>query len=67
MAEVTIKILGMSCQHCAMRVQKTLESLPGITALKVTVGQAEISFDEAKLQQKDLEEAIVKSGYKVAG
>ncbi|MBA4373958.1 MAG: hypothetical protein C0402_14000 [Thermodesulfovibrio sp.] len=65
MADTIIKILGMSCQHCAMRVQKALEGLQGITALNVTVGQAEVSFDESKLQKKDIETAIVKAGYNV--
>lgn len=28
----TIKIGGMSCAHCASRVEKALNALPGITA-----------------------------------
>jgi len=66
MTDTIIKILGMSCQHCAMRVQKALEGLNGITSVNVTVGQAQVSFEESKLQKKDIEAAIVKAGYKVA-
>jgi copper chaperone CopZ len=50
-----------------MRVQKALEGLSGITSLNVTVGQAEVSFDESKVQKKDIEDTIVKAGYKIAG
>lgn len=67
MAEAMIRIEGMSCQHCVMRVQKALEGLNGVTAMNVTVGQAEVSFEESKLQKKDIEATIVKAGYKIAG
>lgn len=66
MAEAIISIGGMSCQHCVMRVKKALEGLNGVTALNVTVGRAEVSFDESKVQKKDIEDTIVKSGYKIA-
>jgi len=65
MADATIKIDGMSCQHCVMRVKKALEGLGGVSGLNVTVGQAEVSFDETKLRKADIEEAIVKAGYKI--
>lgn len=67
MAEAIISIEGMSCQHCVMRVKKALEGLSGVTALNVTVGRAEVSFDESKVQKKDIEDTIVKAGYKIAG
>ncbi|MHB8880176.1 MAG: heavy-metal-associated domain-containing protein [Thermodesulfovibrionales bacterium] len=65
MAEITVTIDGMSCQHCVMRVKKALEGLPGITSLTVQVGQATVNFDEAKVRQNEIEETIVKAGYKI--
>ncbi|MGC2061594.1 MAG: cation transporter [Thermodesulfovibrionales bacterium] len=67
MADAIIRIEGMSCQHCVMRVKKALEGLNGITALNVTVGQAEVSFEESKVLKRDIEDTIVKAGYKIAG
>ena len=67
MKEITIKIDGMSCQHCVMRVKKSLEGLAGISNLSVEVGSARMSFDESKIQQADIENAIVKAGYKIKG
>jgi copper chaperone len=67
MADAIIRIGGMSCQHCVMRVKKALEGLSGITALNVTVGQAEVSFEDSKVQKKDIEDTIVKAGYTIAG
>lgn len=65
MKSILIHIDGMSCQHCVMRVKKALEGLTGISALTVEVGSAQVTFDEAKIQQADIENAIIKAGYKV--
>ena len=65
MSELKIMIDGMSCMHCAMRVTKAIESLPGINTVNVEVGKADVSFDDTKTSQKDIEAAITKAGYKI--
>jgi copper ion binding protein len=65
MREITINIEGMSCQHCVMRVKKAIEGLAGISGLSVEVGSAKVTFDETKIQQADIENAVVKAGYKI--
>ncbi len=65
MTDTTIEIEGMSCQHCVMRVKKAIEALAGISSANVEVGKAKVSFDESKIQKKDIEAAIVKAGYKI--
>ncbi len=67
MTETTIAIEGMSCQHCVMRVKKAIEGLKGINKSDVAVGQAKVTFDELLIQKKEIEEAIVKAGYKIKG
>ncbi len=67
MTEATIVIEGMSCQHCVMRVRKAIEGLKGINKSDVGVGQAKVTFDESLIQKKEIEEAIVKAGYKIKG
>ncbi|MEW6108706.1 MAG: heavy-metal-associated domain-containing protein [Nitrospirota bacterium] len=65
MAGAEIRISGMSCQHCVMRVKKAIEGLEGVRDLTVEIGKARVSFDESKILRKDIENAIVKAGYKV--
>lgn len=65
MNTATITVDGMSCQHCVMRVRKALEALSGITSMNVEVGKVSVSFDEAKVSQKEIEAAITRAGYKV--
>ena len=65
--QISVKIAGMSCQHCVMRVKKAIEGLNGVTSLEVAVGQADITFDETKIRKEDIETAIAGAGYKVLG
>jgi copper chaperone len=65
MAEATIKIEGMSCQHCVMRVKKALETLPGIKQLDVNIGTASVTYDESTVKREDLEAAVEAAGYNV--
>ena len=67
MKEITINIEGMSCQHCVMRVKKAIEGIAGISGVSVEVGSAKVTFDEAKIRQADIENAVVKAGYKIKG
>lgn len=65
MKQATIHIDGMSCQHCVMRVKKAIEGLAGISDLSVEIGSAHMTYDESKIQQADIENAIIKAGYKI--
>jgi copper chaperone len=65
MTKATIHIEGMSCQHCVMRVKRAIEGLAGISDLSVEIGTATIAFDESKIQQADIENAVVRAGYKI--
>jgi len=66
MADTTIKVEGMSCQHCVMRVTKALQGLSGIQDLDVQIGAVKLRFDEHSLKKEDIEKAIENAGYKVA-
>ena len=46
MAETTLRIDGMSCQHCVMRVKKAVGLLPGVSDSQVEVGAARITYDD---------------------
>jgi copper chaperone len=65
MKEVTMKIEGMSCQHCVMRVKKAVSQLTGVSDSQVDVGSAKVTYDESKLAVADLNKAVVEAGYKV--
>lgn len=65
MAEATIKIEGMSCQHCVMRTKKAIDAVAGVTKSDVAIGSAVVTYDEGTVKKEEIEAAIEKAGYKV--
>ena len=62
----TIKIKGMSCQHCVQAVTKALGEIDGIEAVKVDLDKGEATFDEVKpIAQELLQERIKKAGFEL--
>ena len=61
-----ILIDGMSCPHCVMSVKKALAVLP-LKSAKVEIGEAEIEFDEKKVEFKKIVKAINQTGFTVKG
>ena len=63
----TIKIKGMSCNHCVMAVTKALNEMEGIKNVKVDLVKGEAGFDEVKPVDMDIaRKAIRKAGYEDA-
>ena len=62
----TIKIKGMSCNHCVMAVTKALGEIDGIKDVKVDLSQGEATFEEGKsIDMNVVSEKIKKAGYEV--
>ena len=62
----TIKIAGMSCEHCVKRVTKALEALPGVKNVKVSLERAEATFEAPpELPLEEVARAIREAGYQV--
>ena len=62
----TIKVKGMSCQHCMMSVTKALGQLDGVKNVQVDLAKGEVRFDNTKdLASNRIEKAISDAGYEV--
>jgi copper chaperone len=62
----TIKVKGMSCQHCVMAVTKALKEIDGIQDVTVDLEKGEAAFNEATpLDKEQIKERIKKAGYEV--
>ena len=59
----TIKIKGMSCNHCVMAVTKALSAVDGVANVKVSLEAGEAVFEE----KKPVDMAVVKEKIKKAG
>lgn len=69
MTRKTLKVQGMTCNHCVMRVQKALKAVPGVQDAQVDLQKAEaaVTFDESKVDTSKLATAVVNAGYKIVG
>lgn len=67
MAETTIMIEGMSCQHCVMSVQKAIGALEGVDSHDVSIGTAKVTYDDTRTSRAAIEEAVRKAGYRITG
>ncbi|MBI4681641.1 MAG: heavy-metal-associated domain-containing protein [Nitrospirae bacterium] len=65
MAEITLKIEGMSCQHCVMHVKKAVDGVSGVSSSDVAIGSAKVVYDDSKTNKDRIVRAIQVAGYEV--
>jgi Cu+-exporting ATPase len=63
---IELPIEGMTCSACALRIEKTLNRLPGVHAnVNFASEKARVEFDEARTQPEELVRSIEKTGFHV--
>ncbi|BCZ49081.1 copper-translocating P-type ATPase [Clostridium gelidum] len=67
MNKKALKIEGMTCSACANRVERFVGKLDGVDNANVNFATETLSvqFDETKLNNESIEEAVIKAGYGV--
>lgn len=65
--EQTLNVQGMTCGHCKMSVENALNNLEGVQTAEVNLnaGNVAVTYDEAKVNQEAMKEAIEDQGYDV--
>ncbi len=62
----TIKVKGLSCQHCVQAVTKALEEIDGVSGVKVDLLKGEATFEQSSPVSGDiLKEKIKKAGFEL--
>ena len=61
----SLKIEGMSCHHCVMALRKSFEMVDGVDNANVEVGKVDVTFDEGKVDEGKLVDAVTRAGFKV--
>ena len=64
---IKLQVTGMTCASCGMRVEKTLQAVPGVQAASVNLATEEASVSaDASVGADALAAAVRKAGYDVA-
>lgn len=68
MRKESIKIEGMTCNHCQMRVEKALKAIDGVHDTKVSLqdGCADVSYDPDIVTIDSIKATVAKIGFKVS-
>lgn len=63
-----LNVQGMMCDACVGHVTKALAGLAGVQSASVSLenAQATVTYDPAKVQISQMQEAIEEEGYKAA-
>ena len=62
----TLKVNGMSCNHCVMAVNKALKAIEGIKNVEVDFSKGEARFEtDGPVDMKDVEAHIKNAGYDI--
>lgn len=61
----TLKIQGMSCNHCVMALKKELEKVGGLNVHSVEIGEAKVSWEGEQIDESVLGAAIDEAGFKL--
>lgn len=71
MANVKLRITGMTCGHCQAKVEKALKGVSGVYTAVIDLpdGEAEVDFDDDSVTTAQLIGAVQEVGYgaKLAG
>jgi copper chaperone len=65
MTQEIIKVEGMSCMHCQVRVKKAVESVEGVHKADVNLQtkQVTVDYEEGKVNLEKVKAAIRETGY----
>jgi copper chaperone len=65
MANVTLKVEGMSCGHCVNSVEKALKEIGATGKVDLAAKKVEVQFDNSIVNEDTIKEAIEEQGYDV--
>ena len=65
METAELRIEGMTCEGCVKSVTRTLQGVPGVDRVQVSLpdGKAKITYDAAKAGIGDFKRAVERAGY----
>ena len=65
MTQGTIKVEGMSCMHCQLRVKKAVEAVEGVQRADVNLQtkMVTVDYEEGKANIEKVKNAIRETGY----
>jgi len=71
MANIKLRVSGMTCGHCQAKVERALKTTAGVysAVVDLATGEAEVDFNDDSATTTELVRAVERAGYgaKLAG
>ncbi len=69
MQDLSIEVMGMSCDHCVQTIQKAVGAIAGVQQVNVDLDKKEVSvvIDESQTEREVITAKIVEVGFEVVG
>src|SRR5256885_14369196 len=66
MANIKLRVTGMTCGHCQAKVEKALKSVSGVYSAVIDLpdGEAEVDFDDDRITTDQLVAAVGEGGHR---
>ena len=65
MTKKTFKVDGMHCTSCALMIESDLEDIGVKSSCSYAKQTLSVEFDEKKIAEKTIIDAVAKAGYKI--
>jgi copper chaperone len=65
MTNITLKVEGMSCQHCVNSIEGALKEIGAVGKVSLESNSVDVSFDENKITIDAVKETIEEQGYDI--
>ena len=68
MRQETIKVVGMTCQHCVQTITDALNNITGLNTVNVDLVKKEVSvkFNENETKLKKISDKIIEVGFELS-
>ncbi|MGB6064476.1 MAG: copper ion binding protein [Desulfomonilaceae bacterium] len=64
--KTTVKVKGMSCNHCVMAVSKALNQIDGVSDVQVDLEKGEATLEHGTtVEMAQIKQQIEKAGYQL--
>jgi hypothetical protein len=67
MTEVKVKVTGMHCNHCKIRVENSLSRISGIKSATADIVNGEVSLKGENIDLEQVKSSIENTGYSFGG
>jgi len=66
--KIELKVAGMTCGHCELKVKQAVEHLPGVKGVSASFAEEKVTIEPDKsgtFNRQEIKEVIASLGYQV--